>query len=71
MNMRGLETKGVGEKFWVVEFWGCGLQFVGCGTVLLGRCLLTSQRIYGALKFRVMQSRKTTCSSWPCIWRHH
>jgi len=51
-----------GKKFWVVEFWVVDSSLQGCDTVLLGKCLLSSQRIYGAFMFRATQSKKTLCS---------
>lgn len=62
--MKSLETKNQrgGKKFRVVECWVVDSSLQGSDTVLLGRCLLASQRIYGTFKFRVKPSKRTLLS---------
>jgi len=56
------KTKGVVKNFGVVEFWVVDSSLQGCNTVLLDRCFLASQRIYGTFKFRAKPSKRTLLS---------
>ena len=71
MNIKGLETKGVEKKFWVLEFWVVHFSLQGCDTVLLGKCLLTSERIWCLHVQGQAVQGDSTCTTQPCIWRCH
>jgi hypothetical protein len=71
MNINSLETRGVGKKSLCCWVLSCGFQFAGMWYCVVGQVLADIPKVYSAFKFRAKPSKKTTCTTWLCMWRHH